>query len=103
MYEYYLKEIEKIKSQIIDKFNPSKIIVFGSVAKGVIHKGSDIDLCIVMDYNNKREILEKLYLEVDTDLPVDFVLYTNDEWEKYKNDTTTFASIIHKSGRIIYG
>lgn len=92
MYDYYLIEVEKIKKQIIEKFKPTKIILFGSVAKGLIHKNSDIDICVIMDYDNKKDMITKLYMEVDSELPVDFVLYKSDEWEKYRNDTTTFAS-----------
>lgn len=103
MYDYYLNEVEKIKKQIIEKFNPNKIILFGSVAKGLIHKNSDIDICVVMDYESKMDVLNKLYMEVDSEIPIDFVLYKSDEWERYKDDTTTFASLIEKSGRVIYG
>lgn len=103
MYDYYLNEVEKIKKQIIEKFNPNKIILFGSVAKGLIHKNSDIDICVVMDYESKMDVINKLYMEVDSEIPIDFVLYKSDEWERYKDDTTTFAFLIEKSGRVIYG
>lgn len=39
----YDKEIENIKKQIMDQYHPSDIILFGSCAKGAIHKGSDKD------------------------------------------------------------
>lgn len=103
MYDYYINEVEKIKNQIIEKFKPNKIILFGFVAKGLIHKSSDIDICIVMDYDSKMDMINKLYMEVDSKLPIDFVLYKIDEWERYKDDTTTFASLIEKNGRVIYG
>jgi uncharacterized protein len=45
----YQKEIEKIKQQIIDKFNPVKIVLFGSIARGNYNEGSDIDLLIVQE------------------------------------------------------
>lgn len=38
--------LEKIKNELIKQCNPSKIILFGSKARGDAHKNSDIDLAI---------------------------------------------------------
>lgn len=37
-------ELENIKKQIIESFEPDKIILFGSLAKGIFRDDSDIDL-----------------------------------------------------------
>jgi len=50
-------EIEYIKDQIISHYAPSKIVLFGSQAKGTATKKSDIDLCIVKDTDNKKDLL----------------------------------------------
>ena len=42
-----INEINLIKEQIVSYYAPSKIILFGSQAKGTATKKSDIDLCIV--------------------------------------------------------
>ena len=42
------EELDFIKRQVIEKYNPKLIILFGSVAKGVFRDDSDIDLCIIL-------------------------------------------------------
>ncbi len=42
---YLQKEIIQIKEQIVTHYAPSKIILFGSYAKGTAIKKSDIDIC----------------------------------------------------------
>ena len=41
------EQAKKIAKVIAQKYNPKKIILFGSVARGKTHKLSDIDLCII--------------------------------------------------------
>ena len=40
--------IQQIADRIADHFNPEKIILFGSYARGQAHHHSDLDLLIVM-------------------------------------------------------
>lgn len=98
-----IKEINLIKEQIVFRYSPSKIIVFGSQAKGTATKKSDIDLCIVKDTDNKRELLTDIYLNIESSKPFDLLLYTEAEWDQCVNDTTSFAYLINKKGTVIYG
>lgn len=96
-------EIEKIKEQIISRYNPIKIILFGSCAAGCAKKNSDIDLCIICNYENKKEMLMDMLMNIEYERDVDFILYRQDEYEKYKEDTATFAALINRKGICIYG
>lgn len=99
----YNNEIDNIKNQIINKFHPKDIYIFGSHAKGMVTRRSDIDICVVIDTNNKRKLLQELLVEIDYDTDIDIIIYTPEEWEKYKNDSSTFANIIFKTGVSIIG
>lgn len=99
----YMDEVEKIKNQIISRYNPDKIILFGSLAKGVITKNSDIDICVVKDTENKRELITDIYVNVNSSYPFDVIVYTNQEWEENVKDRTSFAYSIYKEGRLLYG
>ena len=46
-------QIQLLVQKIREKFEPQRIILFGSHANGVPTKGSDIDLLIVMNTNLK--------------------------------------------------
>ena len=96
-------EINLIKEQIVSLYNPSKIILFGSQAKGTATIKSDIDLCVVKDTENKQELLADMYLNIESSKPFDLLLYTEDEWNRCVNDTTSFAYLINKKGTVIYG
>lgn len=99
----YNKILEQIKDQLVQKFQPSKIILFGSVAKGIFKETSDIDLCIIRDTSNKKELLTDMYVEIESDVPFDIVLYTNKEWEECILDQSAFAYQIKNTGVTIYG
>ena len=92
----YNKILEGIKDQLIQKFQPSKIILFGSVAKGTFRETSDIDLCVIQDTNNKKTLLTDMYVEIESDIPFDIVLYTNEEWSRCEYDRSAFAYQIKK-------
>mgnify|MGYP000923934437 FL=1 len=98
-----INEINSIKEQIVSKYAPSKIILFGSQSKGTAARRSDIDLCVVKDTENKRALLTDMYLNTKSSKPFDLLLYTEDEWNRCVNDTTSFAYLINKKGTVIYG
>ena len=97
------KEIDSIKKQIIEKYYPKEIILFGSVAKGIFREHSDIDLCIIMDTTNKRELLTNMYVDIESNIPFDLVLYTIEEWNNCINDKSSFAYSTINTGVKIYG
>lgn len=41
------QEIKQITQQLVNKYQPEKIILFGSVAKGEFKADSDLDLLII--------------------------------------------------------
>ncbi len=98
-----VEEINSIKEQIIEKFVPNKIILFGSQIKGTATKRSDIDICIIKNTGNKREMLTEMYCEIESSKPFDIILYTEDEWKVHASDSTSFAFQINKSGVVLYG
>jgi predicted nucleotidyltransferase len=97
------ESIQNIKNQIINKFNPVDIILFGSLAKGLSRKGSDIDICVIKETDNKRKLIQDILFEVDEDVDLDVVVYTPSQWERYKNDKMMFAHVINRTGVSIVG
>ena len=99
----HYEQIEKLKRQIIKNYSPSKIILFGSCAKGMYTKKSDIDLCIVKDTNDIRKLRTDMQLNLEYDIPLDIIIYTTKTWEKYSQDPSSFAYLINKKGVVLYG
>lgn len=99
----FVEEIENIKNQIIIRYNPLKIILFGSCARGLAKDSSDIDLCVIFQYENKKDKLLDMLINIEYERDVDFILYRPEEWYKYIKDSATFAALIEREGIVLYG
>ena len=97
------KELELIVQTLVTGFAPEMIIAFGSCVKGVPRNPQDIDLCIVKETKDHRRLLSEMYLALDSNVPVDLLLYTPEEWRNCKNEQGTIAAVINKEGRVLYG
>jgi len=68
--------LKEYKKQKAEKFGVTKMGVFGSVARGIISKGSDIDIVVKI---NKRNLLNRIGLKMSLEdflgMPVDVVTY----------------------------
>lgn len=95
--------LKSIVAQLLKAYNPNKIILFGSQSKGTAKNGSDIDICVIMPTKNKRKLLADLYYKIDSEMPIDFVLYTPVEWECYVTEEGSFAHKINQEGRLLHG
>lgn len=98
-----LEEVAKITNQIIQKYNPLDIIVFGSYAKGLVTFKSDLDICVIIDTDDRKKLAREMLLELEYDIDLDIVVYTPDKWEKYKEDESTFANVIKRTGVSVIG
>lgn len=103
-----LDDIDNLTRQIVSLYSPQKILLFGSQAKGAATEKSDIDLCIVMEITDetsvkRRKLLAEMYLVLETDIPVDILLYTPPEWEQCISDRSSMAYKINAEGVRLYG
>jgi len=100
------KEIKKITDRIVKKYQPEKIILFGSYAWGKPTKDSDVDLFIVKkSFENRIERQRKLRkLLFDNNFPaMDILVYNPDEVEKSVNEyKNLFIEDILRHGKVLY-
>jgi len=97
-------EINEIKNQLIEKYHPEKIILFGSAAwsDGEVN---DIDLFIVkrdIPYYGSDRLLE-VYGLIKADAAVDYVIYKPEEVEVRLSLGDPFVKKIFSEGKVIYG
>ena len=99
------EQIKLIINKIINDYNPKKIILFGSYAIGNPTDDSDIDLLIVKDSNlpviERNRLVRKLFK--DYTYPIDIIVKTSDEFNKYKDIIGTVVYSASKYGKVIYG
>jgi len=98
------EKINEVIDKIVNNYHPEKIILFGSYATGCQDEKSDLDLLIIKDTDKpsfERDI-EVLKLFRGLKIPLDILVYTNDEFNKWKNLKTSFESNVLKTGKILY-
>ena len=97
--------IDSITAQLIEKYKPEKIILFGSAARGDAAPGSDVDLLIIKRDTppfSADRIMEVSSL-IERDVPVDFLVYRPEEFEKRVSLGDPFIGMILKEGKVLYG
>ena len=99
----YDKQIDEIVRYITNKYRPLDIYLFGSCARGIVAKHSDIDICVIVNTDNKRKMAMDIQLGIECDADVDIVIYTPDEWQRHKSDPANFAYIIANKGVSLVG
>ena len=99
-----ISRIEDLNQQLIAKYAPEKIILFGSAATDE-NEVNDVDLFIVKDdvphYGADR--IRQLYRLVDTDLPVDYLVYRPAEVAERLALGDPFVLNIFHDGKVLYG
>jgi len=97
-------EVESITAQIIKKYGPEKIILFGSAAKGELYPESDADFLIIKKdtplYGADR--IREISKIIKRNIPVDFLIYRPDEFNKRLSMGDPFLKSIIKEGKVLY-
>jgi predicted nucleotidyltransferase len=98
------KQITKIVKQIVKKFHPEKIILFGSYASGDANPDSDIDLLVVMSVEGlKREKAVEIGVALhNIKIPKDIIVTTPEEFEWKKDTCGTIEKPAFHQGRMLY-
>lgn len=97
--------IERLKQEIVSTFmpfNPEKIILFGSLARGTWDEASDIDLIIV--YQTTKSFMDRLkdlYLSWNIPKAVDILAYTPEEFARLLNESS-FVEDAVRDGEVLY-
>lgn len=101
------QEAEKIADLIAQKYQPEKIILFGSIAEGKITSDSDIDLLVVKKTNKKRafRIMEvfRAVRDLRRNFALDPIVYTPEELENRLTIGDYFVNEALKNGEVLYG
>ena len=97
-------QINSIKDQLIKKYKPQKIFLFGSSVTGNMTNDSDLDFLIIKDdkkdsYNRIVEV----YGLIEKNIAADFIVYTPQEFSDKLKLGDPFITSILLEGRMLYG
>jgi predicted nucleotidyltransferase len=94
--------IRRYAREIADRFQPQKIILFGSYAYGTPHTGSDVDILVIMPARNELAQSWKIDRTLTRNFSVHLIVRTpnNMEWRLREGDW--FLREIVARGKVLY-
>jgi len=98
------KKIEVMAKRLVEKFDPDKIILFGSHARGTGGLDSDVDLLVIKPVSgSKRKERVAMRIAVrGAGIAKDIVLATPEEVAKYQNVVGTIVRSALLEGKVLY-
>lgn len=99
------KEIDNISKQLIEKYKPKKIILFGSAAAGNFNKDSDLDFLIIKEITPilGRDRARELRKLITKKIAADFLVYRPEELKRREELGDPFIKAVLKQGKVLYG
>ena len=100
--------LNNIVDDIVRRVNPTKVILFGSTARGETNKDSDLDLLIIekekfnKDRSRRKELKSIRQLLMKYKIPKDILLYDEEEVEYWKDSTNHIIARCLKEGKTLY-
>lgn len=94
--------IRRFAREVAERFDPDKIILFGSHAYGKPHADSDVDILVIMPCRNELDQAVKISLAVDPPFPLDIIVRKphNMKWRLAEGDW--FLREIVSKGKLLY-
>lgn len=98
------KQIQEMVDRIVKRFDPEKIILFGSHARGDAGPDSDVDLLVVMPVaGSKRDKMVEIRVALhDIPLSKDIIVTTPEDFEWRKEIVGTIERPAVKEGKVLY-
>lgn len=97
------KEIDIFVQEVIRKFNPEKVILFGSHVTEKASSGSDVDLFVIMDTKLKPIAQEVLIRkEIPRRFPLDLIVMKPRQLARRIKLGDTFINTVVSKGKVLY-
>ena len=95
------KFIANVVEQITKLVDVHKIILF-SKKEDLTGEISSFKICVIISCGMKNVCEKNIYINVDSEIPFDVVVYTYEEWENLRKTKGSFGNKIDNIGRVIY-
>jgi uncharacterized protein len=97
-----MRVIREFARQVAERFDPDKIILFGSHAYGAPHADSDVDILVIMPARNQLDQAVRIELACEPPFPLDLVVRTphNLQWRLAEGES--FLREITTKGKVLY-
>jgi uncharacterized protein len=94
--------IRRFARDVAERFDPERIILFGSYAYGLPHRYSDVDVLVVVPARNEIDKSVQILNALDPPFDVDLIVRTphNLEWRLREGDW--FLREVVSRGKVLY-
>jgi len=97
------RTIQEMVRRIVDGFDPQRIVLLGSQARGDAGPDSDIDLLVLMQTDSRRRSAVEIRMALDDIvIPKDIVVVPPDDFERRKDTIGTLEYPAAREGRVLY-
>ena len=97
-----MRVIRRFARAVAERFDPDKIILFGSFAYGTPDEDSDVDLLVVMPARDERAQATRIRLAVERCFPMDLIVRTPENLRRRLEEGDWFLREIVSKGKILY-
>lgn len=97
-----MRLIRRFARQVAERFQPDKIILFGSYAYGTPHADSDVDILVVMPARNQLDQAFKIHWSIQPPFPLHILVRTpkNMAWRLAEGES--FLTEVVSKGKVLY-
>ena len=97
-----MSAIRRYARQVAERFQPDKIILFGSYAHGTPHEDSDVDLLVVMPAFSESNQSVRIRLALESPFPMDLIVCTPARLKREVSEDNWFLREITENGKTLY-
>ena len=97
-----MSAIRRYARQVAEKFQPDKVILFGSYAKGEQRKDSDVDLLVVMPAWNELSKAARISYELEAPFMLDLIVRTPERLSRRIKEGDWFLREVIETGKVLY-
>ncbi len=94
--------IRRFVRQVAERFQPEKIILFGSYAYGQPNEDSDVDILVIMPARNQHDQAVKIRWAIPAPFPMDLLVRTPKNLKWRLEEGESFHSEIMSKGKVLY-
>jgi predicted nucleotidyltransferase len=97
-----LAAIRRFARRIAERFQPEKIILFGSYAYGRPHAESDVDLLVIMPASDVVNQATRICLAFERPFALDLIVRTPKQVERGVREDDWFLREVTEKGKVLY-
>ncbi len=100
-----MRVIRRFAREVAERFQPDKIILFGSYAYGQPNEDSDVDILVIMPARNELDQAFKIRFAIPTPFPMDLIVckpktvqWRLDEGESFLTEVVSRGKVLYEKG-----